>query len=72
MKRSVKSKTSARKRYFYWKYRREHPEKFQKKAKTMQRMGASEGMSSFLASIDKGKKYRIRYQKTTDGALIEV
>ena len=61
MKRSVKSKTSARKRYFYWKYRREHPEKFQKKAKTMQRMGASKGMSVFLASIDKGKKYRIRY-----------
>ena len=72
MKRSVKSKNSARKRYFYWKYRREHPEKFQKKAKTMQRMGASKGMSAFLASIDKGKKYRIRYRRTTDDTLVEV
>ena len=62
------SKKTARRRYFYWKYRKAHPEKFKadkgfkKRADTMQKMGASKGASSFLAGLaGGGKKFRIRY-----------
>lgn len=62
------SKKTARRRYFYWKYRKAHPEKFKadkgfkKRADTMQKMGASKGASSFLAGLAGGdKKFRIRY-----------
>ena len=61
MKNSAKKRATARKRYFYWKYRHEHPEKFEKKVKTMKKMGASKHTAAWLAGIDKGKKYRIRY-----------
>ena len=67
MRSSAKKRNASRKRYFYWKYRKAHPEKFEKKAfkkraKTMERMGASKGTAGFLAGLTgSGRKYRIRY-----------
>lgn len=62
-----KSKSLSRKRYFYWKYRREHPERFLKKhreaVKAAEELGASKGMARFIAGSSMGQKslFRIRY-----------
>ena len=62
-----KRKSSSRRRYFYWKYRREHPEKFARRKKReiamSEELGASKPMAGFLSSIGeaKGTVYRVRY-----------
>ncbi|MCR5348891.1 MAG: hypothetical protein K6E59_04710 [Bacilli bacterium] len=65
--RAPKKRDSKRRRYFYWKYRREHPEEFAKKtqraAHLSETLGASKPMAGFLAATSEGPgiKYRIRY-----------
>ena len=61
-----KRRSSSRKRYFYWKYRREHPEKFSKRKKReialAEELGASKPMAAWLSNTSNGNvRYRVRY-----------
>ena len=66
-RRQSKGSDTKRRFYFYWKYRKEHPERFSEKkrqeAALSEELGASKGMAGFLASTAHGPGivYRIRY-----------